>query len=132
MTTLYNNIGMLHPRVINPMTFLMKELYEAFRDGRTKTDFRPFETYRLPTRQAMLLARGTTKAGPMQSAHQYGMAVDFVPCNGGVWSWGNEHDYAFLKATAERVAGLHVPYHTWDKCHVEHKMFGEVIRPTFR
>lgn len=57
-----------------------------------------FESVRSPSRQAELYAKGrvegqvdfgrtVTRAKPYQSAHQYGLAVDFVFKVNGVWTW---------------------------------------------
>jgi hypothetical protein len=37
-----------------------------------------FELHRTPERQQQLLMQGTTKAGPWQSPHQYGQAIDLI------------------------------------------------------
>ena len=36
------------------------------------------EHWRTPERQAQLLSKGVSKAGPWQSPHQYGLAVDII------------------------------------------------------
>ena len=40
-----------------------------------------FEHIRTPERQTELMARKVTKAGPWDSAHQYGLAVDIIPAS---------------------------------------------------
>lgn len=70
-----------------------------------------FESVRSPERQAELYARGrdpkasdfgrtVTKAGPWQSAHQFGMGVDLVFCPNGQWSW--DGDWALLRQLANQ------------------------------
>lgn len=125
MTTVVSNLKFLHPLVIPVYTKLADELVRSHKRGETRTLFKVFETYRHPQRQAEVLAAGHSKAGPFSSAHQYGLAVDFVPFIAGRWSWDNSHDYEFLAKTAENM-GLGVPY-DWDKVHVEHPDF-TVIR----
>lgn len=96
----------------------------------------PFEGYRSPMRQNYLFSLGTkiTKARAWQSAHQYGLAVDFaglriendliVPNS---WSWDvNESLWPKLKREAA-LSGLDIPIQ-WDRGHVIHpvvtKLFG--------
>lgn len=86
--------------------------------GQGRVLFLPFETYRTPMRQAELLGMKTTKAGPMQSPHQYGLAVDFVPFVDGRWTWDvPAAEWRRLKQRATEC-GLAVPI-SWDKAHVE-------------
>lgn len=94
--------------------------------------FEPFEGFRSEERQEYLLTVSkTTMVGPGQSAHQYGLAVDFAvrvyaiddarkvvadtPC---VWSWSQRAPWAKLKAAA-RLVGLDVPI-AWDLGHVSY------------
>lgn len=115
---------LLNPKCVEAFYGLSESLARAYKAGETQTLFKPFESFRGPLRQAHLLAKGTTKAGPWQSPHNYGLAVDFVPfiphpANGaiGEWSWAAHHDYEFLATRASRF-GLHVPI-SWDPCHVQ-------------
>lgn len=57
--------------------------------------FRMFETYRSPERQAHLARKRpkVTRAGPWQSMHQYGLAVDFVIDCKGVNPWCTKGEY---------------------------------------
>jgi hypothetical protein len=118
------DIGLLHPRAKTAFGSLRNELEDAFKRGKTRTYFKVFETYRTPERQTELLAGGTTKAGMFRSAHQFGLAVDFVPFNDGTWSWDLRHDWDFLRAAA-RGLGLKNEI-AWDRAHVEHPVFEEV------
>lgn len=113
-----------HPIARATFIALAVDLQEAFKRGDTKTDFRAFEVYRSPQRQRELVG-STSNAGPWLSAHQYGLAVDFVPWDNG-WSWAEGHDYEFLKNMAEDH-GLIRPL-AWDKVHVEHPAFSEMKR----
>jgi peptidoglycan L-alanyl-D-glutamate endopeptidase CwlK len=56
--------------------------------------FRLFEGFRSPERQQYLYAQGRTRPGPiitrarpLTSYHQYGLAGDFVLFENGKWSW---------------------------------------------
>ena len=81
-------------------------LLEGHSGGHTKTLFRPFEGLRTNERQAFLLTQGTTKAGPWRSAHNYGLAVDYVPWVDGKWSWDDGHDWDFLRDVAVNFGGI--------------------------
>lgn len=93
-----------------------------------------YETIRSPNRQAELYARGrgdpdsvdfgrrATNAKPYQSAHQYGLAVDFVFQLDGKWTWEPPHpeDWDLFHIIA-RGEGL-VPL-TSEKPHVQSRSF---------
>lgn len=95
----------------------------------------PFEGFRHPLRQYHLLTRTkSTKAGPWQSAHQYGLAVDFagrvihedgiIPPNS--WNWDEVPEIAWKElARRASVHGLAVPI-AWDKGHVQHPLFAKI------
>lgn len=133
--TVYNDISLLHPKFARVCKRLSEYLIDAYETRRTKTRFEIFETYRDPMRQADLLRKRVSKAGPFESAHQCGLACDFVPyltpdeaiALGELkgekvlpgWNWDSSHDYAFL-AKAAQDHGVYVPI-SWDPCHVEHK-----------
>jgi len=81
--------------------------------------FKLFEGYRSPDRQVEVFNQKTSKAKAWQSAHQYGLAVDYVwwdPEKG--WSWEPNHDWDGLADCAEAV-GLSAPI-KWDRPHIEH------------
>ena len=124
----------LHPRAQASFRALEKRLQDAFVNGDTKTWFRLFEGYRSPQRQN-LLANGTkpvTKAQPWASAHQFGLAADFVPWDPdrpGHWHWSDDADWPLLKREANRL-GL-VNNISWDKVHVEHPLF-QYVRDQLR
>ena len=83
------DMTLLHPIAANAFQELAIDLQNQFEAGSTPTPFRAFEGYRSPSRQLALLQAvpPVTKARPWRSAHQYGLAVDFVPYvpSGGIY-----------------------------------------------
>lgn len=142
----------LHPIGRLQFVKLAETLTLAYTGGATKTWFRPHMGYRSPVVQDGLYAQGRTKPGAKvtnaqgwESAHQYGLAVDFVPWQTmqhplseeqvqaiqdlgialadspepkGRFIWTEGADWKFLKSRAE-MHGLTVPI-KWDRPHVEH------------
>lgn len=143
--TIHSDLSLCNPEFAARCTRLHKYLVDAHETGRTKTRFEVFETYRDPIRQRDMFAKGVSKAGPFQSAHQFGLAVDFVPFvspdeaarlskltgerHFPGWNWHSSHDYSFLAASA-KLFKLAVPI-TWDLCHVEHPNW-QKLRESFR
>lgn len=127
-TTVVRDMAALHPECALAFRELAEYLRLAFKEGATHSDFRVFETYRHPLRQVWLMEQGTTKAGPYKSAHQFGMAVDFVPgrqvATGFHWSWSPDEDWGFLKKSAE-LYGLEAPI-AWDRAHVQSKQWRSI------
>jgi len=133
---------LLHPKFRFAVENLAKDLIRSYETGRTKTRFEVFETFRHPFRQADLLAKGTTKAGMWESAHQYGLAVDFVPVIDAEmaailsekkgervwpgWNWDSEHDWDYLSNRA-KTFGLVTPL-SWDRPHVQHPLWPQLQR----
>ena len=118
-------MDMLHPIGAAQFLKLQKLLMRAYEEKKTRTLFVPFETWRTPHRQKMLLeVAKTTKAGPWQSSHQYGLAVDFVPWVDNEWSWELTEDWDFLDQAAKGV-GLSRPI-SWDRPHIEHPSFTRI------
>lgn len=131
---IYRDMTLLSPKFGRACRALDDYLVRAYQTGETKTLFKVFETYRDPLRQNDLLTKKVTKAGAFQSAHQFGLACDFVPHLSPEeaallserkgervlpgWNWDASHDYRFLATAAERFE-LTVPI-SWDPCHVEH------------
>lgn len=76
---------------------------------------RPFEIARSPEKQELELAAGNSKVGAWRSVHQYGCAVDFVPCPGGKWTWDFEHWEELHKLANEHGLDAPIP---WDKPHI--------------
>lgn len=107
---------------------LTNDLEAAWKEGKTPTLFKPYGGYRSPAQQEemLLIEPKVTNAGPFQSAHQYGLAVDYAAWEDEVFSWNDQHDWAFLE-TCANANGLSVPI-PWDKGHVEHPMFKEILR----
>lgn len=136
--TTYRGPGLLHPKLSASAVSLGKTLVRAYETKRTQFRFEIFETFRSPARQDYLLSRKTTKAGKWQSAHQFGLAVDFVPyltqweaaAVGGKagWFWPDIGDecWEFLGNEAQKF-GLSRPYR-WDGSHVEHPLFREIMK----
>lgn len=125
------DFSLLHPKARDAFQALDAFLSDSYESNRTKTLFKVFECYRSPLRQDYLFGGGSTKARGWQSAHQYGLAVDFVPfrphpASGAVgqWSWAADNDYAYLTAAARRF-GLDTPI-SWDRCHVEHPLWERI------
>lgn len=87
----------------------------------------PFETYRTPERQRQMIADRTSKAGMWESAHQYGLAVDFVPRINGVWTWDVTLDVWDELNRLAKKHGLQNDI-AWDRAHVEHPMFYKLRR----
>ena len=120
----------LHPEVRGQFSALAEDLTLAYQADHTEFRFEPFEGLRSPDRQNHLFTEGTTKARAWQSAHQFGLAVDFVPRilkfrpgdSEGRWHWhwpATEHnDWQVLSELAVEH-GLLTPI-AWDKAHVEH------------
>lgn len=143
--TIYSDLSLCNAEFRARATRLHKYLIDAHETGRTKTRFEVFETYRDPIRQTDLIKKGVSKAGPFQSAHQFGLAADFVPfltpeeaaalsATTGErvfpgWNWHSSHDYGFLAAAAQRFK-LAVPLE-WDRVHVEHPSWPH-LRAAFR
>lgn len=132
--TIYSDPTLLNRKFGWAVDALNEYLIDCYETGHTKTLFKIFETFRDPSRQADLLKKKVTKAGPFQSPHQFGLACDFVPYltpeeaialtertgerHFPGWNWHSSHDYRFLATAAEKF-NLAVPI-AWDPCHVEH------------
>ena len=126
----------IHPKAVRSFQLLEEDLCRGFLCGETTTWFRPFEGYRAPDRQLDMLQNKTSKALPFQSAHQYGLAVDFVgfvtksapriamPTGTGRWSWDASLDWDYLDRAAARQ-GLDRSI-TWDRPHVEHPLWHRI------
>ena len=130
---IYRDTALLHPKFRRIAEGLAEDLIRRYEAGETKTRFEIFETFRTPDRQLDLLKKGATKAGPFQSPHNFGLAVDYA----GVidhqtaldmgdktgekvltgWNWSNDLDWTFLRRRAESF-GLTIPI-KWDIGHVQ-------------
>lgn len=121
------NINELHPKCRDVFGLLTARLAEGYEVGGIRTLFRPFEGYRTPQRQAHLLrVEKTTKADAWQSAHNYGLAVDYVGWVDGKWSWHDDLDWDGLD-TMVAQCGLLRPIR-WDRPHVEHPIWRSISR----
>lgn len=121
------NLNELHPKAREVFGLLTARLAEAHASGASRTLFRPFEGYRTPERQRFLLTiEKTSKADAWQSAHQYGLAVDYVPWMDGRWDWHDGHDWDALDAVVHNC-GLVRPIR-WDRPHVEHPIWRSIKR----
>lgn len=114
-------LASIHPKAYTSFRGLADQLAKDFLSGKTDSLFRPFETYRHPARQQHLYGGKTTKARAWQSAHQYGLAVDFVAFRDNNWTWKPTEDWDYLKTAAERV-GLTRPL-DWDLGHIQHPLW---------
>jgi len=122
----YSGWELCHPLAVKAFRSLESDLASAsVYDGRGY-QFRVFETYRTPQRQRLMIESGTSRARMFQSAHQVGLAVDFVPWNESKkWHWDIPiEDWSILKGKAI-AHGLDVPL-SWDKAHVEHPLWTRV------
>lgn len=121
-----NDLANLHPAVRFKYYELAKML-EA--DG---LPFFLFEGYRSPQRQDELALKvpAVTNARAWQSAHQVGLAGDFVGVINGAWSWRDDLPWGELKIRARRL-GLDVPIR-WDKPHVEATTLWQELRSRIR
>lgn len=115
----------LHPIAQDAFSELALDLSEQFRRGLVAVHFRLFEGFRSPSRQRYLYDQEprVTEAGAWQSAHNFGLACDYVPWvfrdTTWSWSWDDSHPWDFLRSRA-KIFGLSVPI-AWDRGHVEHQ-----------
>jgi len=111
----YHDLQLLHPIAIGPFN----ALYADMALDQKLAVFQPFETYRTPHRQRELYGHKppVSKAKPWHSAHQYGVAVDFVPFINNQWDWDGPADlYNSLHELAAKH-GIHSPI-KWDLGHL--------------
>ncbi len=97
---------------------------------RRETRFRCFETYRDPAAQAVAFAAKTSKAAPFESAHQFGLAADFVVWRNKQWHWPatDDPEWDALRRAAHDfglINGI-----SWDRPHVEHPSWAGVRKLT--
>jgi peptidoglycan L-alanyl-D-glutamate endopeptidase CwlK len=124
MSEIDRSLEALHPVMLLPVQRLLDELV------RINNPLRIFEGWRSPERQARLFrdARKVTRAKPWLSAHQYGLAVDFVlPLGKGYgWTWNVPPAHWQQLREAAVSVGLVVPSPGWDPGHVQHPFWDEV------
>lgn len=117
----------LHPKAREAFRGLAGVLEDQHRAGLLKSHFKPFEGHRSNERQNYLFnVAKTTKARAWQSAHNYGLAVDFVAWRDGKWSWAESEDWNSLAYFANQ-RGLIVPI-KWDRPHIEHPIWSAIKR----
>ena len=142
---IFSDMSLLHPEFRRVVMRLHDDLIRAYHTKATQTRFEVFETYRDPIRQGELLSRGATKAAMFHSAHQFGLAVDFVPWLDATeagemaealdekvlpgWNWSSRNDWDFLRQKAV-FHGLNNSI-AWDRAHVESKRWPAVKRAMF-
>ena len=84
-----------------------------------RPDFRIFETYRSSARQIEMLNAKTSKAKPGQSAHNFGLAADYVQFGPDGWHWPDADCECWDDlAEAARLCDLETPIQ-WDRPHVQ-------------
>lgn len=128
VSDIHRSLGVCHHKARGAFIELEKEFVLAHKAGETKCRFELFESYRSPYRQDHLLASKTTKARAWQSAHQYGLACDFVPRIAGRWTWRimdlGDYDMIHFHRIVGKC-GLAAPIE-WDPFHVEHPLWNKI------
>lgn len=76
-----NSISLLAPAFAERLQLFMQHLQAEY------PGFQVFETVRTPQRQTELKGQRVSRANAYQSAHQFGLAADIVPCDAGNWHW---------------------------------------------
>ena len=123
-TTIIRSLQWLHPAAMLPFVQLQARLDADASNGQQA--FAMFETYRTPERQEYLFTKKKTKARAWQSAHQFGMAVDFVPLTRmGDWTWAVPDEVWDRLRLRAGECGLHNDI-AWDRPHVWHPSFESV------
>lgn len=142
-------LSRLHPEFAPIATRLYNDLTRLYEAGTLKLKYEVFETFRDADRQNAAFAEGTSKARAGQSAHNYGLAVDFVPYVGprdttwadkfGVahkgWVWPDItwEGWGILDTVAKNAGLVRI---SWDKPHVESPLFqqwkasGDLLKKT--
>lgn len=119
----------LHPKVRRDFQIMAIRLTEGYQNGVVAYHFKPFEGFRSPEKQTELVLLKRSKAGPWQSAHNYGLAVDFVPWDekgGFFWPDAKHPAWDYMRDLA-RNRGL-INQIDWDRPHVEHPIWWAVKR----
>jgi len=114
----------LHPVAREQFISLAADLRKAYDDGNVRYDFRIFETYRTPQRQEFVNRKGNSKAQAFRSAHQFGLAVDYVPFEvGRGFFWPDASDAGWNDLRRLASARKLMCDIRWDRNHVEHPMW---------
>lgn len=115
----------LHPKAAASFETLNAMLEAGFKAGRTAHRFVPFEGYRSPAKQLTAFVNRRSKARPFESAHQYGLAIDYVPHGQKGFYWpDNGPDWTFLRTVAHEC-GLRNTIE-WDRPHVWHPIWDQI------
>lgn len=127
----YSDLSLLHPIAERAFRELGMSLEADYVKGKIDVRFMPYETYRYPQRQLYFYRKGTSRAMPFRSAHQFGLAVDFVPFQAGSgFTWEvDTKAWDWLRARS-REQGL-VNELSWDRAHVEHPIWDKVRQVLF-
>lgn len=115
--TIDRNQANLHPMMRDNIRALIADLGPKWKF---------FEGFRHPDRQALLFEKGVSKARPWQSAHQYGLAADFVPILNGAIAWPPIENTVWIDLhTAAQRHGLQAPI-SWDPGHIQHPAWSTI------
>lgn len=120
------DVSYLHPRAYPIFLKLYRTLQADYREGLTPHCFEIFETYRSPQHQTFAKSAGRSQADAFWSAHQYGLAVDFVPHSlgrGFYWD-AKQSEWDHLRMRAHEL-GLDNSI-AWDRSHVQHPLWLEL------
>lgn len=111
------------------MLALAEHLHMEFAGGNMSAFFRIFESYRDPDKQAAAYSRGTSKAKPWQSPHQFGLACDFVPFDPqeNRWYWPEADNPVWNQLDeAVKLWPCLVRPIAWDRPHVQYKNWDKI------
>lgn len=118
---------LLHPKCAGNFLIVANRIVDAFQNEELTQLYLPFDGWRSPPLQLDMMKRNVSKAAPWQSAHNYGMAVDFVGWNPAAqWNWkpADDPDWGLIGKIAVN-AGMLRPI-KWDKPHVEHPLWTSI------
>ena len=119
----YAGFDLLHPLAVKAFRSLQSELQGDAVRGDMPFEFRAFETYRTPQRQLLVKGSGNSQATMFRSAHQFGLAVDFVPwTDERRWHWDVEVQWWHVLKGKAIKHGLDAPL-SWDRAHIEHPLW---------
>lgn len=137
-------ISALHPKMAIIAKSVQQDLERLYEAKKSEFRFQIFETLRLAARQADAKARGTSKAGPWESAHNVGLAIDCVPyltaqqavkyrpagssLPGWYWPPSYHESWNVLTSVYERHD---LNTLTWDRPHGEHPLFDQMQKIGF-
>ena len=128
MDGINREMALLHPRGRDDFLELERVLTTLFHAGSVPVHFRAFEVWRSPSRQTKLFKEGKSRARAWMSAHQYGLAVDFVPWTlDRGWHWDPPKGAWDDLRKAATKCGI-INDLDWDRAHCEHPWFRE-LRP---